>query len=249
MIADIWTVMRKELLEIFFQRANVAGSRRGSWFSIVIVLLVFGLFLPLQIGPDWLQRPQLLVLWGWVPLFLGSSITTDTFAGERERHTLETLLASRLSDRAILFGKVAAAVAYGWGLSLLSVLVSVIAVNIVYSRGHLLFYPLNVAGLGVVLSLLVSGLSATAGVLISLRANSARQAAQVMSIAIMLILFVPVLGLQALPGDLRGQVTNVLNNSSFNQVAAGAIVVLVVADGLLLLASMARFQRSKLILD
>jgi ABC-2 type transport system permease protein len=249
MITDIWTVMRKELIEIFFQRANVGGSRRGSWFSILIVLGVFGLFLPLQIGPDWLQRPQLLVFWGWVPLFLVSSVTTDTFAGERERHTLETLLASRLSDRAILFGKVAAAVAYGWGLSLLSVAVSVVAINIVYSRGQLLFYPLNVAVLGVILSLLASGLSATAGVLISLRASSARQAAQIMSVAIMVMLFVPVLGLQALPGDARAQLANALNNTSFNQIAIGAVVVLAVVDGLLLLAGLARFQRAKLILD
>jgi ABC-2 type transport system permease protein len=249
MIIDIWTVMRKELTEIFFQRANVGGSRRGGWFSILIVLGVFGLFLPLQIGPEWLQRPQLLVFWAWVPLFLVSSVTTDTFAGERERHTLETLLVSRLADRAILFGKVAAAVAYGWGLSLLSVAISVVAVNIVYARGQLLFYPLYVAVLGVILSLLASGLSATAGVLISLRASSARQAAQIMSVAIMVLLFVPVLGLQALPADSRAQLANTLNNTSFNEVAIGAIIVLAILDGLLLLAGMARFQRAKLILD
>jgi ABC-2 type transport system permease protein len=249
MIVDIWTVMRKELIEIFLQRGNTAGSRRSGWFSLLIVLGVFGLFLPLQIGPEWLRRPQLLLFWAWVPLFLVSSVTTDTFAGERERHTLETLLASRLSDRAILFGKVAAAVVYGWGLSLLSVAVSVIAINIVYSRGQILFYAPDVAALGVVLSLLASGLSATAGVLISLRASSARQAAQIMSVAIMVLLFVPVLGLQALPPDARVLIANALNNSRFDDVAIGASVVLVVVDGLLLLASLARFQRAKLILD
>ena len=249
MITDIWTVMRKELIEIFFQRANVGGGRRAGWFSILIVLAVFGLFLPLQIGPAWLSRPQLLIFWAWVPLFLVSSVTTDTFAGERERHTLETLLASRLSDRAILFGKVAAAVAYGWGLSLVSVLVSVVAINIVYSRGQILFYPLSVAVLGTILSLLASGLSATAGVLISLRASSARQAAQVMSIAIMVLLFVPVLGLQALPGQTRAQLANMLNDISFDQVALAAILVMAVVDSLLLLAGIARFQRAKLILD
>lgn len=249
MIVDIWTVMRKELIEIFLQRGNTAGSRRGGWFSILLVLGIFGLVLPLQIGPEWFQRPQLLLFWAWVPLFLVSSVTTDTFAGERERHTLETLLASRLSDRAILFGKVAAAVVYGWGLSLLSVAVSVIAINIVYAHGQFLFYPLDVAALGVLLSLLASGLSATAGVLISLRASSARQAAQIMSVAIMVLLFVPVFGLQALPPGIRNQITNALNNSSFDNIALGAAVVLVILDGLLLLASLARFQRAKLILD
>jgi len=248
MILDIWTVMRKELIEIFLQRGST-GARRGGWLSILLVLGVFGLFLPLQIGPEWLQRPQLLIFWAWVPLFLVSSVTTDTFAGERERHTLETLLASRLSDRAILGGKVAAAIVYGWGLSLVSVAVSVIAINIVYARGEFLFYPLDVVTLGVMLSLLASGLSATAGVLISLRASSARQAAQVMSIAIMLLLFVPVFGLQALPAPVRVQIANAVNNSSFDQVAIGAAVFLIIVDGVLLLLSLARFQRAKLILD
>ena len=249
MITDIWTVMRKELLEMFFQRANIGGSRRGGWFSILLVIGVFGLFLPLQVGPEWLHRPQLLLFWAWVPLFLVTSVTADTFAGERERHTLETLLASRLSDRAILFGKVAAAVTYGWGLSLLSVLVSVVAINLVYGHGQFLFYPLNVAALGVLLSLLASGLSATAGVLISLRASSARQAAQVMSVAIMVLLFVPVFGMQALPADTRAQLANFLSTASFNQIALGAAALLAILDGLLLLAGLARFQRAKLILD
>ncbi len=249
MITDTWTVMRKELLEMFFQRTNVGGSRRGGWLSILIVIGVFGLFLPLQIGPEWLQRPQLLIFWAWVPLFLVTSVTADTFAGERERHTLETLLASRLSDRAILFGKVAAAVTYGWGLSLLSVLLSVAAINLAYNNGHFQFYPLNVAVLGVLLSLLASGLSATAGVLISLRSSSARQAAQIMSVTIMLLLFVPVFGLQALPAGTRAQLTFLVSNTSFNQVAIGAAVVLAILDGLLLLAGLARFQRAKLILD
>jgi ABC-2 type transport system permease protein len=249
MITDIWTVMRKELIEIFFQRANIGGSRRGGWFSLLLVVAVFGLFLPLQIGPDWLRQPQLLVFWAWVPLFLVTSVTTDTFAGERERHTLETLLASRLSDRAILLGKVAAAVAYGWGLSLVSVLLSVLMINLAYGQGQFLFYPLDVAALGCVLSFLAAGLSATAGVLISLRAASARQAAQIMSATIMVLLFIPLLAVQALPAGVQSQLAANLAAARFDQVAIWAAVVLAILDGLLLLAGLARFQRARLILD
>ena len=54
----------------------------------------------------------------------------DSFAGERERHTLETLLASRLPDRAILFGKVLAAVGYGWVLVMLMLVLSLVTVNL-----------------------------------------------------------------------------------------------------------------------
>jgi ABC-2 type transport system permease protein len=249
MITDIWTIMRKELIEIFFQRANTGGGRRGGWFSIAIVLAVFGVFFPLQVGPEWLHRPQLLAFWAWVPLFLVTSVTTDTFAGERERHTLETLLASRLSDRAILFGKVAAAVVYGWGISLVSVALSVVVINLAYGQGQLLFYPTDVAVLGVILSLLAAGLSSTGGVLISLRASSARQAAQIMSATIMVLLFVPLLLLQAVPASSRDLLLSGFSSASFDQLAIGGAVVLAVLDAALLVACMARFQRAKLILD
>jgi ABC-2 type transport system permease protein len=53
-------------------------------------------------------------------------------AGERERRTLETLLASRLDERAILFGKLLAARAYGWGLTLLSLLLGAASVSLAY---------------------------------------------------------------------------------------------------------------------
>ena len=49
-----------------------------------------------------------------------SSLVADSFAGERERHTLETLLASRLPDRAILAGKLLVPVAVAWGAALLA---------------------------------------------------------------------------------------------------------------------------------
>ena len=158
-------------------------------------------------------------------------------------------MASRLSDRAILFGKVAAAIVYGWGLALVSVILSVIAINLAYGQGKFLFYPLDLALIGVLLSLLASGLSATAGVLVSLRAASARQAQQIMSAAMMVLLFIPLLGLQALPAGLRTQLVSMLGGASFNQLAVGAALVITLVDVALLLACMARFQRAKLILD
>ena len=75
-------------------------------------------------------RRLLLVAWSWVPLMLVAGVVADSFAGERERHTLETLLASRLSDEAILVGKVTAAVGYGWGFTLVMAVVSLVSVNI-----------------------------------------------------------------------------------------------------------------------
>src|SRR5574342_1279088 len=103
-------------------------------------------------------------------MMLAATIVADTFAGERERHTLETLLASRLSNRAILLGKFSAAVAYVWGQILVCLLVGAVTVNLVNWRGQIVFYRASVgvgtAGLGLLGAGLVGGL----GILISLRA-------------------------------------------------------------------------------
>ena len=113
MIIDIGTVMRKELKELLFQREQ----GRSSSIRLLIFIGIFGIVLPLQNGINSLTSPFSMVFWLWIPYMLISGVTADTFAGERERHTLETLLASRLSDRSILFGKRSEVIGYGWGMT------------------------------------------------------------------------------------------------------------------------------------
>ncbi len=245
MITDVWTVMWKEWKELLRQR----GSLRGGMWSLLIVVAVFGVFLPLQTGRAWVESPLGLIYWAWVPLFMVSGVIADSFAGERERHTLETLLASRLSDRAILLGKVGAAVGYGWGLAMTAMLVGLVTVNLAHGRGELLLYPATVFGGIVGLSLLAAGLVAGAGVLISLRAATVRQAAQTMSIAIMLLLFVPVFGAQALPTEWKVRLAQAVMEADVERIVLVAAAVLIVLDLGLLAAAMARFQRARLILD
>ncbi len=243
-IRDIGTVVWKEVKELLFQRGNL----RGGWVSLLIVVAVFGILLPLQSGREWVESPIGLAMWAWVPFILVSSVITDSFAGERERHTLETLLASRLSDRAILFGKVGAAVAYGWGLTLANMALGLITVNVVYGYGKLLLYPAPIALGIIVLSFLVAALASELGVLISLRAATVRQAQQTFSI-VNLFLFIPLFLLPVLPQELQLRIARVLMQTDASGIALAVIAVLLIADAALLAAAMARFQRSKLILD
>jgi ABC-2 type transport system permease protein len=201
-------------------------------------LAALGVFFPFVIGADWLQQAMLPVLWAWVAAFMATSIVIDAVAGERERHTLETLLASRLPDRAILLGKVGAATLFGWSLALLSALVGAVTVNVVGGRGQWLFYPADVLALGVLLSLLAAGLSAMAGVLVALRAPSARLAAQVQGAAIMALLLIPILASQAVPAGGAG--------GPFDAAAIAAAAVLAALDGVLLAACLARFRRGRI---
>jgi ABC-2 type transport system permease protein len=244
-IADGLTILWKESREILRQ----GGSARRGWISLLLIVGVFGIFMPLQTGRAWVETPMLLVYWAWIPLLLVSSMVADSFAGERERHTLETLLASRLSDRAILFGKFGAAVAYGWGITMVSLIVSLVTVNLSHGQGALLLYPLPILVSAVVISLLASMLIASIGVLVSLRASTVQQAAQRLSIGMMIVIFGPLLLTQALPAETRAPLGTALQNADFTTIILIACAILIVLNIVLLAATLARFRRARLILD
>lgn len=244
-MTDLWTVFLKELKEMFMMRE---GLRRGA-FSALIFLGVFGIFLPLQMGRDWVQQPSVLVLWGWVPLFLVISMVADSFAGERERHTLETLLSTRLSDGAILGGKILAAVAYGWGQTMASLLLGLVVVNIAFGKGELLIYSGTLLVAIVCISLLVSFLAAGIGVLTSLRATSVRQAQQSMNLVVLVLFFGIVYGSRALPAAWQASMMSLLSYARFGSILWIVAASLLALNAIFLSAAAARFRRTRLILD
>lgn len=244
MIADILTVAWKELREMLM----FGDSRGRNKLSLLVILAIFGVVIPLQNGRDWVTSPISAMVWAWMPYMWVYSVVADSFAGERERHTLEALLATRLSDRAILFGKLLAALAYGFTLTWAILLVSLVTINVaVRGEGLLLFSPLMTVG-ALVFSILVSGLAASIGVLVSLRASSVRQAQQWMSFG-MLVLFLPFMFIQFIPEAWLESFGSALVNADPLQIAIWAAVVLLVIQSALLVVAMRLFQRSKLILD
>ena len=244
MIADILTVAWKELREMFVQ-----GDPRGrSKMSLILLVIIFGIVLPLQNGRDWVSSPISIMVWGWMPFLWVSGIVADSFAGERERHTLESLLSTRLSDRAILIGKLLSALLYGCILTWIILIVSLITINVAYGNGELLLfsYPISIGA--ITFSILVSGLAASIGVLVSLRAGSVRQAQQLMSVG-MLVLFIPLMLLQFLPSTLRQSMIRDAGKINTNQALLWIALVLLILDGVLTAFAMHLFQRSKLILE
>jgi len=244
-IGDILTVASKEWRELLF----AGGGLRGGRFSLVILLFMFGVFMPYQFGPDWLDSPATLFYWGWMPLMIVAGAVADSFAGERERHTLETLLASRLPDRAILLGKVVAAVGYGWGMVLSMLVLGVVTINVTKPAGAPVFFPGRVVGASALLSLLGTTIAAGAGILVSLRSPTVRQASQTLSAAILLLLLVPVFGLRALPDAWRAQIGVWAGTVGLGGMFWTVIAVMAAGAGGLLAAAMARFKRFRLILD
>lgn len=245
MIGDIFTVLWKEFKEILLQR----GGWRSGWLNVLVSIGVFGVFLPLQAGREWVENPLLMVIWMWVPLFLVTSVIADSFAGERERHTLETLLASRLSDRAILLGKVLTSVLYGWGITMAMLLVGLVTVNVAHWGGGLLLYPPLVLAGAVVMMLLVSALIACLGVIVSLQAATVRQAVQVMGLATMALVLVPTVGLKALPSPAQLAIVNFARGLDMQAAFVLVGAAILALDALLLAWALGRFRRARLILD
>ena len=82
---------------------------------------------------------------------------------------------------------------------------SLVTVNLSARTGPWLLFPWRFAVGAPLLALLGAGLAATAGVLVSLRAPTVRQAAQTLNVGVLLLVFIPVLGMQALPDAWKAQ--------------------------------------------
>ncbi len=250
MFSDILTVMWKERKELFTERETVRGTL-ASLLGPLIMMAVMGIVVPWQAGRIWVEGPLSLAPALFVSLMFGG-MTAGAIAGERERHTLETLLASRLSDQAILFGKVDIAVCFASASALATVLLGLVTVNITHWGGRLLLYPPNVMAADLLLSLLAATLSATMGVFVSLRAATVRQAEQnIMALLAggsMVLLLAPVLALKTIPG-LEAHFVKLLNSLDATQFALILLFALIVLDVAFLVAAMHRFQRARLILS
>ncbi len=244
---DITTIIWKEWKELLTLR----GSVRSGVMGLVLSVGVFGILLPLQLGAEMVRSPSLLLFWAWVPLFLVITVIADAFAGERERHTLETLLATRLSDQAILLGKIGAAVLYGWGLTLVSLVIGLITVNILngvqgWTDGLILFPAITFLGV-IGASFLAAWMAAGAGVLVSLRAATVRQAQQSLSIGVMVLLFGAIYGVRALPDPIQQSLLTAITGLGATGLFLLAGLILLTIDLILLLAALTRFRRGRLV--
>ena len=245
MITDVLTIVWKEWKEVLLQRS---GMRRG-WLNVLLMVAVFGVFLPLQAGRAWVTSPIVLGSWAWVPIMLVANIIADSFAGERERHTLETLLASRLPDTAIMLGKMLAAVSYAWGITLVSLVLGVVTVNVAHWEGRLAMYPPHLIVGGIGISLLTATLAAGVGVLVSLRAATVRQAQQTLGVATLVVVWVPILAMGMLPQSWQMRIGQALGAANSMRALLGAMLALAAVDVGLVVAARARFRRARLILD
>lgn len=245
MIDDIRTIVWKEWRETLFQ-CNITGNEKLLRAALAIV--IFGLIL-WRSGPLLVSTPQVFLAPSFLPLFFLSAIVADSFAGERERHTLETLLASQLSDETILLGKLSAAVLLIWTVVAALVLAALVSVSIMARGIPSSTFHMDTLAPAVVLYCLLALAIGCACVLVSLRASGVRRAIQIMNIGMLVVFFTLIYLNSVLPIEWKAPLARAFQKENiFNtEVIAGAILIF--ASALLFSAARLRFKRARLLLD
>ena len=235
---DLWTMIWKEWKDFLW------SGGRSDLLRPLLYIVVLGVILPLSFSQGWINldsAPVLIVL--FTPFMFVILIISDAIAGERERHTLETLLASRVADRAILLSKVLVTVGYNWVMSLFCLLLGDVVVNLSQRLGQWEFYkPLSLFAVVLILCFLTTLLAASGGVLISLKSATVRQASQTMLLGLIILGLAISTAIRLLPPGLTASLTT-------PQMVSIIMFVLVVLDAILLVASLLSFQRSRLIMS
>lgn len=245
MIRDVWTMVWKEWREF---RDQLLSLRRGG-LSALILALILGVVAPVQLGPEWVESRLIIAYWPFLAATMVSSLIADSVAGERERHTLETLLASRIADSAILLGKIIAAVLYGLGFAVANLLIGLVAVNVAHPESRPVLFGVQRFTVTIVLTILASLLMAGIGVFISLRASTVKQAQQAFGIAIIVLTMGPLLLYNALEWETRNALIGWLSSLGETRIELYIIALLTVASVIVIAAALARFKRGKLVLD
>jgi ABC-2 type transport system permease protein len=231
MIGEIRTVAWKEW------RNQLALRGRG---GIALFVVLFGFALPL------IQRQFFLIFAVLLPLLLTISAAIDSFAGERERHTLETLLATPLTDGAILGGKLAGLMTWNWGVPMLTTPIGLAVVAIVYGLDGIPLSP-AVALLAAVGALALALLTAAVGVIASMRAATVREA----ELRLTALVLGPLVVLPALvavaPAGWRDGALDLLAGARAETIATIVVTVLLVLDVAAIAVAARRFRRSRLL--
>jgi ABC-type Na+ efflux pump permease subunit len=248
---DIATVAWKELVEI---RPGRGGDGRRGTAGIALVTLFVSVVIPFsagtaQFGGLGVMSIGLIVAAMWV-----LTSVPDSFAGERDHRTLETLLATRLPAEAILAGKLLASVVVATTLGAVAIVLSVVASDVgtvVHGQaGDALSVPWLYLALGLVLAVLVAFALSNVGILVALRASSAMVAMRELGLGLAGISIGVSVGVQALPKGARSDLADAaaeIGSLSPWVLAVGTAVVFVVLNVALFALARARFTRPKLV--
>ena len=213
-------------------------GRAGLVRFIIVYAGLLGFLIPWQI-----EIPAVsIMIFGLLPLYIAGPAGVDAFAGERDRSTLETLLASPISPGQLMAGKLG----FCAGFALLAAWFSMGVFSLASAvAGRPLPGPepyLAAALLGVIMSVL-SGL---VGMSVSLGARSARSSQQWYSLVLVAVAIgLPLLARAAmpyLPAGLKQAVVSAFDGGWISMGSVSLLVILLLAVALIALRLMARMR-------
>jgi ABC-2 type transport system permease protein len=245
MIPDILAIAQKEWRELLRQDVD----RKGLALRLALIAIA-AVALARTAGPDFGASWATVFLIPFLAAFAVIPVVTDTIAGERERQTLETLLASRIPDAALLFGKYLAHVVYGSALGLAVLAVCLVVAWTRYASSPLFEVRPLVLFTAVGLTPIAAGLIAAVGIHVSLRASTTKHATQAMGLLFFAVAMAVVLLSQIeLPPELADRLDAMTPREPTAGMVFLAMVQGAVLDAVLIGLALPRFRRSRLILD
>jgi len=218
-----------------------------------VVLLVpigfLGVLVPLQLGAFFFDGYLGPLLVSFVGLVSETVAVADAVAGERERRTLETLLASRLPDDAILFGKLAASVLSAVVFSAVTMAAAHVAGNLSLGLRQGAFVTFSAWGwvAALLLPLFAGLLVAALGVHVSLYASSVKQAQQILALPLMLVFLLPAALQALLPREALQRLLDCLLHTPAPTLLSAGLLAILLADVALVAWARHRFRRTRLV--
>lgn len=251
-MGDLLTMAWKETREHFLRRGMPS---KAVWGSLAIVALV-GLAVPLlmanisrPLGPTFAVAVVAsigvfaMVMQG---VFATVGLIIDSIAGERERHTLETLLAGPLSDRAVLGGKIFAIVAFSGIVCLVLGVVQQVELLILYGSAGWGYLGTLAAGpaLGIAAALLI----AAVGALVSIRVQTVKAGQQMLGFLLFPLFMLPGLAPILMRTTAFGRwVSDLYDGLGPALSAILGIGILLVLDAVLVAGAFRAFRRDRLL--
>lgn len=228
------------------------SKRRANRWVGVALFFVTGTMLRLSSESSWTDGTTVLLFWLMIPYLFTSQMIADSFAGERERHTLETLLASPLPDRAIYYGKLLTPTLVVWVGIQLWILYTLLVFNLSAFGDGVQMFMLEVVISGPILSFLMALTISAVGVLASLHAPSVQSAQTRIGMILMVIFAVPLVAggvVFTLPAEQIQAIIDALSSLGLvGGLVIGTLVLIGLAYGLTQYG-LYRFRRSRMILD
>lgn len=177
-LSDAAIVSRKEMLELIEDRR----AFRSALGQTAILIIFLGIYLPSSDTAMWNNPTGIAVIFFLFPALLTATVAADAFAGESERGTLETLLATPISDASLFFGKAGWAVFYAFAVSVLALATGLVTTQIRFGSIER-YVPWTAVAVAVGDALVAAVFTAAVAILVSTRYPVARAAEQIARVA------------------------------------------------------------------